>query len=459
MRTFYCLLTLLLLGSPALAREIFVNNIAGDDRFAGRQATRPRRPRRTRPDPGQGPATGRPRRHDRPGQDRRPLSREHQPGRAADTAARRNEPFTIHGNGAILDGSTASCRSMGKLQGRHLPSPRASDEQPAAVPRRPARRRECLPPKTPKTPPELQPRQWCSVEGRIYFCVEKSKLPGDYKLSYAHEQTGITLFHVEHVRIADLTVQGFQVDGINLSNSAREVLLSNVTCRGNGRNGVAVGGASSVTIRASLLGDNGQAQLLTSALFRDASVQHPSALEHRARLGRSRRPRLHRREASVKAGKTNSARRHAGAEAMRRDTVVGRPMEILLIEDDLEDAGMTIEALREGDVPCRISLVRDGEEAMEFLLRQDKYRRAPQPDMILLDLNLPKKSGREVLAEVKADQRLADVPVVVLTSSDALTSRSCRPKTCTSKAISSSRSTSSTSTAWSSRFGSTCFPT
>ena len=101
---------------------------------------------------------------------------------------------------------------------------------------------------------------------------------------------------------------------------------------------------------------------------------------------------------------------------MKRDTV-GRPMEILLVEDDLEDAGMTIEALRRGDVPCRISLVRDGEEAMEFLLQQDKYRRAPQPDVILLDLNLPKKSGREVLAEVKADKRLAQVPVVILTSS------------------------------------------
>ena len=101
---------------------------------------------------------------------------------------------------------------------------------------------------------------------------------------------------------------------------------------------------------------------------------------------------------------------------MMRDAV-GRPMEILLIEDDLEDAGLTIEALHEGDVPCRISLVRDGEEAMEFLLRRDKYRRAPQPDLILLDLNLPKKSGREVLAEIRADQRLAGVPVVVLTSS------------------------------------------
>jgi two-component system, chemotaxis family, response regulator Rcp1 len=101
---------------------------------------------------------------------------------------------------------------------------------------------------------------------------------------------------------------------------------------------------------------------------------------------------------------------------MNRDTV-GRPMEILLIEDDLEDAGMTIEALREGKVPCRISLVRDGEEATEFLLRQDRFRRAPRPDMILLDLNLPKKSGREVLAELKGDQTLAGVPVVVLTGS------------------------------------------
>jgi two-component system, chemotaxis family, response regulator Rcp1 len=100
-----------------------------------------------------------------------------------------------------------------------------------------------------------------------------------------------------------------------------------------------------------------------------------------------------------------------------RDKIVGRPMEILLVEDDLEDAGLTIEALRQGEVPCRISLVRDGEEAMEFLHRHAKYRRAPRPDLILLDLNLPKKSGREVLAETKEDEVLARVPVVVLTSS------------------------------------------
>jgi two-component system response regulator len=92
-------------------------------------------------------------------------------------------------------------------------------------------------------------------------------------------------------------------------------------------------------------------------------------------------------------------------------------MEILLVEDDLEDAGLTIEALRSGEVPCRISLVRDGEEALEFLFRQGKFRRAPQPDLILLDLQLPKIDGREVLQKVKADEKLQRIPVVVLTSS------------------------------------------
>ena len=101
---------------------------------------------------------------------------------------------------------------------------------------------------------------------------------------------------------------------------------------------------------------------------------------------------------------------------MTNDTV-GRPMEILLVEDDLEDAGLTIEALRNGDVRCRVSLVCDGEEAVEFLHRHGKYGRAPRPDLILLDLKLPKKDGREVLTEIKADQRLRRVPVVVLTAS------------------------------------------
>jgi two-component system, chemotaxis family, response regulator Rcp1 len=102
---------------------------------------------------------------------------------------------------------------------------------------------------------------------------------------------------------------------------------------------------------------------------------------------------------------------------MTREKIIGRPMEVLLVEDDLEDAGMTIDALNQGDVRCRISLVRDGEEAIEFAFRRGKYRRAPLPDVILLDLGLPKLNGREVLAQIKADETLARIPVVVLTSS------------------------------------------
>ncbi len=102
---------------------------------------------------------------------------------------------------------------------------------------------------------------------------------------------------------------------------------------------------------------------------------------------------------------------------MRDPNTVGRPMEILLVEDDLEDAGLTIEVLRAGEVPCRISLVRDGEEALEFLRRQGRYARAPRPDLILLDVNLPKKDGREVLTELRSERELRRIPVIVLTAS------------------------------------------
>jgi two-component system, chemotaxis family, response regulator Rcp1 len=99
--------------------------------------------------------------------------------------------------------------------------------------------------------------------------------------------------------------------------------------------------------------------------------------------------------------------------------IVGRPMEILLVEDDLQDAGLTIETLKESPVPCRVSLVCDGEEASEFLQRLGRYAQAPRPDLILLDLHLPKRDGREVLAEVRADRLLQRIPVIVLTASEA----------------------------------------
>lgn len=102
---------------------------------------------------------------------------------------------------------------------------------------------------------------------------------------------------------------------------------------------------------------------------------------------------------------------------MKTETV-GRPMEILLVEDNLEDAGETIRALREGAVQCRVSLVRDGQEAIDFLHRRGVYAHAPGPDLVLLDLKLPKRSGREVLEEIRSPAGLfTQVPVVVMTSS------------------------------------------
>jgi two-component system, chemotaxis family, response regulator Rcp1 len=96
-----------------------------------------------------------------------------------------------------------------------------------------------------------------------------------------------------------------------------------------------------------------------------------------------------------------------------------RPVEILLVEDNPGDERLTREALKEGKVYSNLHWVKDGVEAMEFLRRQGKYQDVPRPDIILLDLNLPKKDGREVLQDIKNDDALKRIPVVVLTTSKA----------------------------------------
>lgn len=98
---------------------------------------------------------------------------------------------------------------------------------------------------------------------------------------------------------------------------------------------------------------------------------------------------------------------------------LGRPAVILLVEDSPSDVTMTMAALSACHIVNEIHLARDGEEAIAFLRRTGPHRGAPRPDLIFLDLNLPKKDGREVLAEVKADPDLRSVPVIVLTSSVA----------------------------------------
>ena len=96
-----------------------------------------------------------------------------------------------------------------------------------------------------------------------------------------------------------------------------------------------------------------------------------------------------------------------------------RPIEILLVEDNPGDARLTQEAMKAGKIRNRMHIVEDGVEAMQFLRREGRFAAVPRPDLILLDLNLPRKDGREVLAEVKGDRLLKRIPVVVLPTSKA----------------------------------------
>ena len=98
---------------------------------------------------------------------------------------------------------------------------------------------------------------------------------------------------------------------------------------------------------------------------------------------------------------------------------VGKPIEILLVEDSAADVRLTREAFDDAKVLNNLNVVGDGVEAMAYMRREGKYANATRPDLVLLDLNMPRKDGREVLAEVKADPELRRIPVVILTTSKA----------------------------------------
>jgi len=248
---------------PAPARDVLVSNTQGDDRARGL---------RWEPDQtGSGPVqtlgraldlavTG----------DRIVLAPTGQPYRESITLSgsqhsgpSAQQPFLIVGNGATLDGSAPVPPRSWKyyhdqtfvFQPRLLGHQRLflggvpAAEEPVAA--------------GAAEPPRLEPLHWCLFRGAIYFAVENDKLPGDYPLTFAQAETGITLVHVRNVAIVDLTVQGFRLDGINAANSARDVRLVSVTVRGNGRAGVVAGGASQIDLDGCLLGNNGEAQLIT----------------------------------------------------------------------------------------------------------------------------------------------------------------------------------------------------
>jgi len=102
----------------------------------------------------------------------------------------------------------------------------------------------------------------CGATPVRMFWTRDNELPEDYPLSFTCQRVGITLFHVDRVCISDLVIQGFQLDGVNAYNSVRDLMLERVTCRGNGRSGLAVGAASLVHLGSSLVGNNGEAQVL-----------------------------------------------------------------------------------------------------------------------------------------------------------------------------------------------------
>jgi hypothetical protein len=172
-------------------------------------------------------------------------------------------PLVIMGNGAILDGSLpVPDRAWEHYLGDMFRfRPARIGHQQLFIDDRPALRRPAT--SLDWKVPNLEPREWCLVGGYIYFCVEQGKLPQDYLPTYAALPVGITLYKTHDVVIDDLIVQGFQLDGINAFDGAFDILLSGVTCRGNGRSGLSAGGSSRVVLRDSVLGDNGAAQLRT----------------------------------------------------------------------------------------------------------------------------------------------------------------------------------------------------
>ena len=252
-----------LLISQAAAREIYVDNAGGDDKNNGLHAQNlgdTASPVRT---------IAKALRLARAG-DRIVLANSGQPYRECvslvgtrHSGAAPLIPFILDGNGATLDGSapipadawTHFRDNIFRFRPKELFRP-VLFLNDRAVPPLPVARSAAF-------PPRLEPLQWCAIEGAIYFAVEGDRLPPDYKLGYAELPTGITLYQVDGVVIRNLTIRGFQADGLAAAAGARNVVLDNVTCTANGQSGVSVGGGAQVEIESCKLAGNGQSQLLT----------------------------------------------------------------------------------------------------------------------------------------------------------------------------------------------------
>ena len=260
--TIVLLSVLLISASAARAEDLFVDNVLGDDIRNGRTQAADAN--------GAGPVRSLTRALAvaRPG-DRLVMADTGVPYRESVTLSggRHNglgsEPFVIEGNNAVLEGSLpVPPRAWEHFRGdvfRFRP-PRMAFAQ--LFLNGPPVERRYLENMLGRLP-DLAPREWCLADGWIYFRVEPQTLPDEYPLFYAAQTVGITLYEVHDVVIRNLTVQGFQLDGINAHDCAKNCQLIGVIARGNGRAGIAVGGASNVRIKACLLSDNGDEQILT----------------------------------------------------------------------------------------------------------------------------------------------------------------------------------------------------
>jgi hypothetical protein len=250
-------------GAISQARDIHVSNLSGDDRASGAFAE------------ARGPKDGPVRTIAKAlrladTSDRIILANTGQPYRenisltGAKHSGTRERPFMLQGSGAILDGSApVPQRAWEHVSGnvfRFIPAWRAQGQ--FFVDDRPAHRRPTD--RWAVSLPALEPREWCLWQGHVYFRVEEGKPPQAYRTSYTALQTGVTLYHVRHVAIANLTVQGFAIDGLAASDAVSDAAVFGLVARGNGRSGLSITGASRLELLGATLGDNGAAQLLTA---------------------------------------------------------------------------------------------------------------------------------------------------------------------------------------------------
>lgn len=173
-----------------------------------------------------------------------------------------HRPFQLLGNGAVLDGTCMiPAHSWHHAQGEVFcfQPPKTSYQiiyrNGEPVPRQEIESTDQL--------SQLKPLHWALIGTHVFFRVEPNRLPQSYDLCFAEQQVGVTLYEVRHVVLSDFVVQGFQLDGVNAHDGVSSAQLIKLNCRGNGRSGISIGGASRVVVKACLVGNNGSAQVRT----------------------------------------------------------------------------------------------------------------------------------------------------------------------------------------------------